>query len=319
MSDFPFLIQRQQIAIAEESTEGVGESIVNGDVIAPIFEQEYAPEFTLNERSNIQASFSHLPQISGEISASVTFSTEVKGSGSVGTVPPNLSVALKACGFAEVIVGGVSVTYKPSSGTIPSATIEVRELTPDGTAKIKRIVGARGTVAFVMDKGNPVMANFEFTGRYEEPTEGSALTTPSPGPNPLPFLSAAFSFQGDSLVIAALSIDMANNVVMRNDVNQATGNFSAVIVGRSPGGTIDPEQTLIATANFFNALTTNAEGILTFALTGSAGNITTFTASKAQIIGLSEADRDGIRVENLDIQFNQVASAGDDELSIAFT
>ena len=45
----------------------------------------------------------------------------------------------------------------------------------------------------------------------------------------------------------------------------------------------------------------------------------TFTAPKAQIIGISEADRDSFRTEDLELQLNQSAQAGDDELTIAFT
>ena len=116
-----------------------------------------------------------------------------------------------------------------------------------------------------------------------------------------------------------ITLDIANEVALRNDVNQASGNFSAIITGRTPVGSIDPEQTNIATINFFNKLTTNAVGALTYVLGSTAGNITTVTAPKAQILNAAPGDRDALRTEALDLLLSQDTDAGDDELSIAFT
>jgi hypothetical protein len=112
---------------------------------------------------------------------------------------------------------------------------------------------------------------------------------------------------------------LGNDVQLRNDLNQATGNFSAVIVKRSPKATVDPEQELTTTANFPNKQTTNATGVLSFALTGTAGNIITVNAPAAQIVGQKEGTRNGIRVVNLDLQLNANSAAGEDEFTIVNT
>lgn len=315
----PFITQRQQVGIKLEAVEGTGETIAAADLVHPAFDIEWTPNGEMNERNNLQPSLSRVTQVAGEFSATVTFSTEVKGSGVAGDVPGNLSAALQACAFGETIVGGVSVTYAPASQSTKSATIEVREGSGDGTFKIKKIVGARGTVSFVAEKGIIVLAVFEFTGRYVEPTEGAALVVPAPTPLPEPFLGASFSFHGTTLKVAAVTLDMQNTISLRNDANQTFGNFSAAFVDRAPVGSIDPEQEEIADINFFNKWTTNSEGILTYILGSTAGNITTFTAPKAQITGISEGDRDGIRIETIDLQLSQDEAAGDDELTIAFT
>ncbi len=316
----PFLTMRQHIAVKVEGTEGVDAVPADADVIHPAFGVEYAPEVEMAEREVLADSFSRIKSIAGERTAVITFATEVKGSGTAGTAPPNLSAPLQACGFGETIVAVTSVTYAPVSASIPSVTVEIREGSTDTTVKIKKILGARGTVTFEGEKGGIFLANFTFTGVYVEPSEGGTqFVTPAATPDPEPFLSAGLTFHAVSVKLESVTIDIGNNVVMRNDVSAASGNISAVITGRVPVGSIDPEVDDIATINFFNRWTANTEGALTFALTGSAGNITTFTMPATQVTEMSEDDRDGIRIESIDLKLNRSADIGDDELSIAFT
>lgn len=315
----PYFMRRQQIAVKLETTEGVDAVPADADVIAPVFAPEWVPAFGMDAREAVDAAFSPYAQVSGELSAIISFATEIKGSGTAGTAPM-IGPALKACKLKETIVTNTSVTYKSTSVSIPSATVELREGSTDTTFKSKKILGARGTVRFEFVKGQIGRAFFEFTGKYVKPTETVQFTTPATTPAPKPSLSMAFSFQGvGTLKAQNITVDMANAVVLRNDVNDSTGNTAAVITGGLPIGSIDPEQTDIATIDFFANIVANTEGVLTFALTGAAGNIATFTMSKAQIINAAEADRDGIRTEGLDLQFNKVAAAGDDEVQIVFT
>lgn len=318
----PYFPQRTQVAVKIEGTEGTDSVPTASDVIAPTYDAEYTPSVEMFERNNTQGSFSRLPQIAGERSGQITFATELKGSGVAGTAPPNLSAPFLACNMGETIVASTSVTYAPVSTGGSSATVELREGSTTTGAKQKKIVGARGTWVLEGVKGSPVLVRFTFTGRYIEPLDTAIvlLTTPAPGPNPEPFLNTSFSFQGvATLKVQTVTLDIGNNVVLRNDANQASGNFSAVITDRSPIGNIDPEQEDQATANFFNDWTTNSEGVLSYVLGATAGNISTVSAPKAQITSIAEADRDGLRTEGLDLQLNQSADAGDDEISIAFT
>jgi len=315
----PYLTQRQQIALKLEGTEGTDAVPADADVLAPAYDIKWTPSFKMYERPALQSSFSHFPQVAGERSAKISFALEIKGSGTAGTAP-YFGKALQAAGFSETPVTSTSVTYSPDSSAVSSCTIEIREGDQSTVFKSKKIVGARGTVTFNATKGEILIANFEFTGRYVEPTDTTAFTTPALGTAPQAFLGAAFSLMSvNSLKIEKLSIDMKNDVQLRNDVNQATGNYSAVIVKRNPQATVDPEQEPAATMNFFNKLTANTEGTLSFVLGATPGNIATFTAPKAQIINVAEADRNGIRTENLTLQLNENTYAGEDELSIVFT
>lgn len=321
----PFIIQRRHVAVEIEATAGVDALPGDGEVIIPAFGIEYTPTVEMFEREVLQSSFSRITQIAGERSAVIAFSTELKGSGTAGTVPANLSAAFRACGMSETIVAITSVTYAPASSVVPTATVEIREGSQGTETRSMKIIGARGTFTIEAVKGDIVLVNFTFTGKYIEPTD-TAITQFSPTPvlTPLPesFLGAALSFHGTGtpdLLVQNVSVDIGNNIVLRNDVNDATGNTMAELVGRVPVGSIDPEIQLVATINFYNRWTSNTEGILSYVLGATAGNITTFNAPKTQITGISEADRDGLRIATLDLQLGQNAAAGDDEFTIALT
>lgn len=316
-----FLIKRKQIAVKIEAVEGTEETLADADAIAPIYSPEYGVEPVQNDRLEVvQASFSHLSQVNGEINASLTFSTELKGSGTAGTAPPHLSALFQACGLSETVVPATSVTYAPVTEDIPSVTMEMREGTDGSVFKSKKIIGSRGTVKFVAVKGGIVMCEFEFKGKYVLPTDTVAFAQPSPGVIPKTFLGVGFSVHSvGTLNIQNLTIDMANEIIHRPDVNDATGFKSALYVGRQPKAEVDPEQVAVATIDFFAKIRDNSEGVLTYALTGSAGNIMTFSAPKAQFINLSDGDSDSIRTQEMEMSLNQNGDEGDDEFTIVFT
>lgn len=317
-----FLPRRQQVILRIEAVEGTAETLTAGDVIAPILEAEWQPDITMAERNVLASSLSPLAQIAAEQWATITFLTDLKAAGaSAGTVPPNLGVALRACGMSETISVGTSVTYAPVSASFETATIEIREGDTAANVKTKRIVGAMGNVLLEAEKGGLVAARFNFSGKYVEPIESEPLfADAASGPTPSPFLGVSFDFHGvTTLKLRTVNIDLGNNVVRRNDINEVSGNFAALITDRNATATIDPEQELIATINFFNKLTTNAEGTLEYILGSGAGNIVTVNAPKAQIIADSEGDRDDFRIEDIELQLNKDATAGDDELTIVFS
>jgi len=316
-----FLTKRQQIAVKIEATEGTEESLADVDAIAPIYGPEYTIDNIQNDRLEVvQASFSRLPQVAGEINATLTFRTELKGSSAAGTAPPHLSALFKACGMSETIVSVTSVTYAPVTEDIPTVTLDLREGSDSSGFKSKVLIGARGTYKLVAVKGAIVMVEFEFKGKYKEPTDTVAFAQAAPGVIPQTFLGVGFSVLSvGTLNIQNLTIDIANEIIHRPDVNEATGFLSALYVGRTPKAEVDPEQVLNSVINFFLKIRDNSEGILTYNLTGSAGNIMTFTAPKAQFINLSEGDSDSIRTEEMEMALNQDGDEGDDEFTIAFT
>ncbi len=314
-----FIPARGHIALEVETVPGVGETLVDADVIHPMFEPEWSPSFETSERNVVQNSFSRIKTIQGERTATISFSAELRGSGAAGTAP-NIAKALRACGLGETIVGGISATYAPLSQAFETATLELRRGGIGTDIRTHRIVGAHGTFTLEAVKGEPVRFNFEFTGKYAEPTDASVqFATPALGQDPLPFLSAGITIHAvGTLLVAQLSIDIGNNVIARNDANDPTGNTRALIVGRTPTGSFDPEQVLNSVLNFYNRITANTEGALQYILDGGAGNKVTVDAPAVQFTNLSDADREGVGTHSIDMALNKSADAGDDELSLKF-
>ena len=316
-----YLIDRVQIAIKIEAVEGTPEVLGDADVVRPIFEPEWAPSFEMFEQEEAAPSFSAIQQVSGEKSAVIRWATPIKGSGAAGTVPAHLTVPLRGCGLGQAIVGGVSVTYAPISQLVPSVTVQMLEVFTDGTVKRHQISGARGNAVFEGVKGIPTLTRIEFTGRYFKPDEiGAAFATPALGPVPPPMLNAAMTFQGaGALKLSAATIDLGNVPSLQNDPNQEHGNFSTLLTNRRMTGSIDPQQEKAAVIDFFQNLEDNVEGVLSYVLGSVAGNIATLTSPKAQITNITPGDREGIRTEALDLQFNRNTDGGDDEFSLVLT
>ena len=314
-----FIPARGHIALKLEAVAGAGEVLADADVIHPVFDPEWSPTYEVAEREVVQNSFSRIKRISGERMATISFSAEFRGSGT-NDVPPDIGDALQACGFGETINAATSVVYKPISQAFKTVTIELRRGGIGTDVRTHRITGAHGTFTLEATKGEAVRFNFEFTGKYVEPTDAATqFVTPALGQDPLPFLNAGILIHAvGTLIVAQISLDIGNNVIPRNDANDATGNSRALIVGRTPVGSFDPEQILNATLNFFSRITANTEGALQYVLDGGAGNKVTVDAPKVQFINLSDGDREGVGTHSIDLALNQSVAIGDDELVLTF-
>jgi len=306
------IVKRAQMAAKAEGTEGTAETLAGADAFLAM-NINFNPDIEMGARDNVSASLSNFSQVPGARKATMEFDVELKGSGTAGTAPA-LGKILKACGFGETVVAVTSVTYLPASTGVSSMTLALYN---DGVRYL--ISGARGNVSLKLDKGKPGMLHFVFTGADFTVTDLALLSSgvSYETTKPQPFLTAALTIDSYAALLGSLEFNMNNEVALRDDVNQGSGHKSAVITGRRPSLSIDPEMITVATYDFFGKWRSGSEGALTLALTGAAGNICTITAPKVQYTGAKLADKSGLRSLGIDCQLNR--NAGDDELSIAFT
>lgn len=306
------IIKRAQLAAKIEAAEGTAETLAGADALLAM-NINFNPDNEMGARDNVSASFSNFSQVPGARKATLEFDVELKGSGTAGTAPA-LGKLLKACGFGETVVAATSVTYLPASSSISSLTLALYN---DGV--ICKIWGARSTVSLKLEKGKAGLFHFTFTGADFSVTDGALLsagvsyeTTKPPA-----FLSASLTIDSYAALVGSLNVDMKNEVALRPDANSESGYKSAVITGRQPGLSLDPEMVLVATYDWYGKLRSGNEGALSTVLGASAGNICTLTAPKVQYTGVKPAEQSGIRSLGVDCQLNR--NAGDDEISIAFT
>lgn len=306
------ILKRAQLAGKIEETEGSAQTLAGADAF--LAENiAFNPTTEMERRNNVSASLSPFSQVAGARSATMEFEVELKGSGAKGTAPA-LGKLLKACGFGEAVVESTSVTYTPASTGIPSLTIGLYN---DGVRY--QIQGARGTVSLRLEKGKQGRFRFVFTGAEYVVGDVAMLSSgvSYETSKPQPFLSASLSIDSYAALVGLLEFNMGNEVTLRDSVNAASGHLSAVITGRQPTLSLDPEMVTVATYGWDTKMRSGHEGALTATLGVTAGNICTITAPKVQYTGIRLADKSGLRSLGVDCQLNR--NAGDDELSIAFT
>lgn len=302
---------RTQLAAKTESAEGTAVTLSAADAML-VSKPKFDGDIAMHERPLVSASLSRFAAVPGARFGAIEFSAELKGSGAAGT-PPAIGTLIKACGFAESVVTDTSVTYAMASSAIDTLTMA---LYMDGM--IHKIWGARGSFKLAFKNGEPVWADFRFLGADFSVEDGALLSGVSyEATNPQPFLNAAFALDSYAALIGSMDIDMASRLTLRQDINQASGHKSCAIVGREPVFTIDPEKTTVAGYDWWGKLRSGNEGALTLTLGGTAGNIVTVTAPKAQYAKLTESEKEGIRNLGVDGRLNR--DSGDDEISIAFT
>lgn len=309
------LSNRAVVAAKVETTEGTVISLAGADANFQVMEPKFEANIGMFNREILDNSLSKYKHLVGTRLGKISFKVENRGSGTAGTAPA-LGKLLRACGFLETVVAVTSVTYTPNSTSvnIPSLTIALYK---DGLKKMLK--GARGNVKYSAKQGEPGLWEFEFIGVYDSVADVS-MVTPSGVESTVPvtLLSAALSIASFSAFCSQIAVDMGNQLEPRPDINTAAGFISTLITKREPKGSFDPEDELVATHDFYGRWLAGTTGVLTWAHTGSAGNICTFSAPVCQYTKLSEADRNGLAILNTDFLLAR-SSSGDDELSIAYT
>ncbi len=308
------LTRRAVVAAKIETVEGTAETLTASDANFLVVDPKFEIGISLFKRDNVDASLSPYSSVPGAQMATLSFKVELRGSGAAGTAPA-LGKLLKGCGYGETIVASTSATYDPISTSIPSLTMALYR---DGMKKQLR--GARGTVKYDGKVGEPGYLEFSFQGVYDGVTDVALLTgTGIETTLPPALLSAAFTIASFAAKLSSISVDMANKLAMRQDVNKAEGYFSCLITGKEPKGSFDPEAELVATHDWYGRFKAGTLGALSFKHDGGAGNICTITAPKLQYSNLSEGDRDGIATLGVDFLLTRSAASGNDEVKFAFT
>ncbi len=266
----------------------------------------------MNERPVVSANISPKQSIYGGRLATVSFTAEMKGSGTAGTAP-EIDALLRACGFASTVVATTSVTYKPASTGHESCTLYYYL---DGTRHI--LTGCRGTVTFALETGALPMASFTMTGHVANPTDTAIVTPTYDSTVPAPLINVPFAVGAYSAVINALNFDMGTTIATPADISSADGYGDVQITAYAPTGSFDPENVLAATNDFYaDFIAGTNRALTTGAIGGTAGNKLQFDMPAIYYNDISHADRDG--VATLETPFAALDSSGDDFVSIAFT
>lgn len=215
-------------------------------------------------------------------------------------------------------VDGYSV--KPISDCHEVATVEYQE---DGYAWSLR----SGMANITMDlNANAVgVINFEFQGPRATNGDKTLTASITRGNEEPPILKTAdLTFNANATaftpVFSAVTFDMGNNVVLRENGNSSddTGYETARITSREPKVTITQEFELAATFDYFTKLDAGTKTALQFHIGTAATKQGWFFADELEFQAVPLGDNDGVRGIDLEAMCTGNASDADDEWQIAF-
>tara|TARA_B100001063_G_scaffold241712_1_gene269097 strand:- start:647 stop:1585 length:939 start_codon:yes stop_codon:yes gene_type:complete len=309
------LLRKRLVLIETESTYGTDPTPTGADAVL-VSDLSITPQSSdVVSRDLIRPYLGASPQLLANTKVECTFSVELAGSGTAGTAP-QYGKALKACGLAETIAAGTSVTYDPVSSGFESVTIHYNI---DGVRH--KMTGCRGTVAISASVGEIPTLDFSFTGIYNAPDD-SALPTPTYANQADPLLfkngnTTSFQLLSYAGNLQDFSFELGNEIIYRELIGAGK---EVLITNREVSGSVSIEAVLMATKDYFASAVDDdaALGNLQFTHGTAAGNIVQFTSSKVDIGDVSYDDSDGIAM--LEIPYTCVPnSAANAEFDLIYT
>ncbi len=313
----PLLTRKTWLLAKIESSEGSDPSPVGGSNAVQVTNVDITPIESDTIQADAMQGFlgnSTRATVLANKRVSVSFSTELSGSGAAGTAPA-YGPLLKSCGLSESIASSTSVTYAPVSASFSSCTIYCfYDLTRH------KITGARGTVTFNLVAGQIASADFQFIGIYNAPdsTDMSGtwtLANQAAGLEVNDTNVTTATFHGvTSQRIESFDLALNNELVYK----ETTSSKQVLIVNRAPGGTAVIEALDTATTDYFAKASATAMGATDVILGASAGNIVRLKVDQTDITGVSYGDTNGIRSLNLPY-LALPTTAGNNEMSLIYT
>ncbi len=250
--------------------------------------------------------------IPSELYQKLAFKVELQAAGALG-VAPAWGPLLRACGVAQTISAGVSVTYNPISQAQESATIHMHI---DGTRF--RLAGSRGNAKFSLDaQGVPYM-EFEFCGLWQVATDVA---------NPVPTLTGfvapllvsktntpVFTVAGVALVTKSFMMDMGNQVERRFLIN----SDSIIITDRAETIECRVEAVPLATLNPFALAAAQSTAVVALQHGTAVGQRSTLNVPSAQVMRTATIEQSQNIVE-WPLMMTPIPTAGNDQWTLVLT
>lgn len=138
MSSCDVILNRNsQIAIREETTEGTAVQLSAAYANMLVYEPSITFEFDRFERAPARGTLSKLPSITGKKLATISWYTELKGSGAASTLP-SWDVALTSAGFqrstvSSIDIGAVTDEFEPGETITGGTSLATGRVVDEGT------------------------------------------------------------------------------------------------------------------------------------------------------------------------------------------
>lgn len=289
------LRRRTVVAAKIESTYGDDASPVSATDSMLCYDADWKPGLEDIERNPYRSSLSRLMPRKGVQSGTLTFKTEILGSGTVGTAPA-ISPILRACGY-KIASDAAGVVYYPEDDQtlMPSCTIYVWM---DGYKFV--LLGCRGNVEFNFEAGKVGVISFTIEPKSWTKSE-EAFPTDGGYPSTVPAtcVNCNFTIGGYSAVVPVITINSGNTLAKSMSVNTTSGVVAINVTDRKMTGSFAPETVLAATHDFFSEWQNGNKADWQITVGSASGNTIKFTAPRVIYTGLEFQERDGLLTHNL--------------------
>jgi len=306
------LLKRKRVLAAKiEATPGTAEALTASEAAFNCYDIMIQSETELEAREG-QASFGMRASVPGNYKGRLTFKHDASWDGTA-TEPSWADTFLPACGWVKS--GQVFTPRTEAPGTnVKTLTMAVYI---DGVRKLLR--GCVGTFKINCPTGKAAFLEFDFMGVWETPTDTAILVPTYPTASPLRFASSTTTWNSVDLAVENMTLDSGNTMMLREDSSNVAGLKCGLITNRLIKVTGNPEAKLVATNPVYAKMLDMSEHALTWDLDGPTNSKITIACPKAQIISLSEADRENMVTDEIEWQANRNGSSVDEECSITFT
>ena len=191
-----------------------------------------------------------------------------------------------------------NVLYAPASVAIPSGSMEVYR---DGV--VYRFKGCRGNVSFEFPAAGAPRARFEFTGLYDSKADAAVPAVTYDSTRPGTFRNSRMLVNRAPAALQSISLDSGAELQYPPNPNQSEGFDPPTHTRRNMVGSMDPNETLIATRDLMADFRAGTERILHARVLGglaaTAGSRVGLTVPAAFFTGYRPGDRNGIATEEL--------------------
>lgn len=304
----PIVTKETVLAAKIETTKGTAEALTGTDAAFNIYNPNYSPGVSMTQREG-QGGYGRIPAVAEAYLATITFSTDISWDGV--NLPSWATTFLPACAF---VASGNS--YKSVTGTATGVKTLTMAVYQGGT--VKKISGASGNFVINGPVGKNATIDWTFTGKMENEADVSMLAPTYPEALASRFANGFFKWNNVSLCPSVFTLN-ANNVLYPMECPTGASGISYVIVSdRNPTVDADPLAELVGTAARQSQWLARNEYELAIQIPGVTGSVD-IVAAKAQLLNKQDADRSGVRADNLNWQCNKNGSTANEELIITFT
>lgn len=308
------MLKNKAVVLAKiETTYGVDPTPTGGANAILCGDVEYDVIDSKVERNNIKPIFGAKRFVAIGEGQKLSFTTEIKASGSLG-VAPEIGPLFRACGFTQTVLADTHVYYTPNSSTSGESVTLYYYV--DGL--LHEINGCRGSFSVPDAKVNQYgTIKWEFTGIYGGPVAATLATPTFNATIPPVFRGANFSLDGYSAVIDGISLDVKNDIAKRVDVNSTNGVLEWFIKERAITAKIAPEMVLPASKDFWGMWSDGDTCAMAVTFGQTAGNKCVIAAQYVQVDKPKYGDRENILTAELPLVITP-GNSGDDDISFYF-